>query len=107
MFWDNIAWIYDIFADGINRKANRKLCKVVAGLISPTDDVLECACGTGLLSGVIAKRCKSLTATDFSAKMLRAPGRSTGIIRMCGLSRRISCISPTPMRALMPSSPRT
>ena len=59
MFWDNIAWIYDIFADGINRKANRKLCKVVAGLISPTDDVLECACGTGLLSGVIAKRCKS------------------------------------------------
>ena len=42
MFWDNIAWVYDIFADGINRKANRKLCKVVAGLISPTDDVLEC-----------------------------------------------------------------
>ena len=28
MFWDNIAWVYDIFADGINRKANRKLCKV-------------------------------------------------------------------------------
>ena len=53
MFWDNIAWIYDIFADGINRKANRKLCKVVAGLISPTDDVLECACGTGLQRGVI------------------------------------------------------
>ena len=49
MFWDNVAWVYDIFADGINRKANRKLCKVVAGLISPTDDVLECACGTGLL----------------------------------------------------------
>ena len=94
MFWDNIAWVYDIFADGINRKANRKLCKVVAGLISPTDDVLECACGTGLLSGVIAKRCKSLTATDFSAKMLTR-------------ARRISCISPTPMRALIPSSPRT
>ena len=44
MFWDNIAWVYDIFADGINRKANRKLCKVVAGMISPTDNVLECAC---------------------------------------------------------------
>ena len=25
MFWDNVAWVYDIFADGINRKANRKL----------------------------------------------------------------------------------
>ena len=41
MFWDSVAWVYDIFADGINRKANRKLCKVVAGLISATDDVLE------------------------------------------------------------------
>ena len=71
MFWDSIAWVYDIFADGINRKANRKLCKVVAGLISPTDDVLECACGTGLLSGVIAGKCKSLVATDFSANMLK------------------------------------
>ena len=78
MFWDNIAWVYDIFADGINRKANRKLCKVVAGLISPTDDVLECACGTGLLSGVIAKRCKSLTATDFSAKMLTRARKKYG-----------------------------
>lgn len=78
MFWDNIAWVYDIFADGINRKANRKLCKVVAGMISPTDNVLECACGTGLLSGVIAKRCKSLTATDFSAKMLARTRKKYG-----------------------------
>lgn len=78
MFWDNIAWVYDIFADGINRKANRKLCKVVARMISPTDDVLECACGTGLLSGVIAKRCKSLTATDFSAKMLTRARKKYG-----------------------------
>lgn len=78
MFWDSVAWVYDIFADGINRKANRKLCKVVAGLISPTDDVLECACGTGLLSGVIAKRCKSLTATDFSAKMLARARKKYG-----------------------------
>ena len=78
MFWDNVAWVYDIFADGINRKANRKLCKVVAGLISSADDVLECACGTGLLSGVIAKRCKSLTATDFSAKMLTRTRKKYG-----------------------------
>ena len=78
MFWDNVAWVYDIFADGINRKANRKLCKVVARMISPTDDVLECACGTGLLSGVIAKRCKSLTATDFSAKMLARTRKKYG-----------------------------
>ena len=33
--------------------------------------MLECACGTGLLTTVIAPRCKRLTATDFSAAMLR------------------------------------
>ena len=71
MFWDKIAWIYDIFANVINRKANKALCAAVEGLISPSDDVLECACGTGLLTGVIAPRCKSLIATDFSAKMLK------------------------------------
>lgn len=70
MFWDNAAFVYDIFADVINRKTNKKLCSVVEKLILPTDNVLECACGTGLLSGVIAKKCESLTATDFSEKML-------------------------------------
>lgn len=71
MFWDNVAWVYDIFANVINRKANRALCTAVAALIRPEDEVLECACGTGLLSGVIAGRCRSLVATDFSENMLR------------------------------------
>ena len=47
------------------------LCAAVAALIRPEDEVLECACGTGLLSGVIAGRCRSLIATDFSENMLR------------------------------------
>lgn len=71
MFWDNVAWIYDLFANVVNRRANQALCREVEGLIEPNDDVLECACGTGLLSGVIAKKCQSLTATDFSANMLK------------------------------------
>ena len=71
MFWDNVAWVYDIFANVINRKANRALCAEAAALIRPEDEVLECACGTGLLSGVIAGRCRSLVATDFSENMLR------------------------------------
>ena len=71
MFWDNVAWIYDVFANVINRKANRALCAAVAALIRPEDEVLECVCGTGLLSGVIAGRCRSLVATDFSENMLR------------------------------------
>lgn len=78
MFWDNVAWIYDVFADIINRKTNKALCAAVEELISPSDDVLECACGTGLLTGVIAPRCKSLVATDFSAKMLKRAEKKYG-----------------------------
>lgn len=71
MFWDNVAGVYDIFANVINKKTHKKLCAVVGELVTPTDEVLECACGTGLLSGVIAKNCKRLIATDFSPKMLK------------------------------------
>lgn len=70
MFWDRVAWVYDVFANGINRRANQAMCAAVAAHIGPEDEVLECACGTGLLTGVIAARCRALTATDFSEKML-------------------------------------
>ncbi len=70
MFWDHVAGVYDIFADVINRKTHRKLKHIVAELLEPEDNVLECACGTGLLSSVIAGQCGHLTATDFSEKML-------------------------------------
>lgn len=78
MFWDNVAFVYDVFANVINKKADEKLCAAVARLISPADAVLECACGTGLLSGVIAPRCKSLVATDLSANMLRRAQKKYG-----------------------------
>lgn len=78
MFWDNVAWVYDVFANVINRKANKELCTVVEKLISPSNEVLECACGTGLLTGVIVPRCKSLVATDFSAKMLKRTKKKYG-----------------------------
>ena len=55
MFWDHVAWAYDIFANVINRTANKALCAAVERLISPSDDVLECACGTGLLTGVLIR----------------------------------------------------
>ena len=43
----------------------------MSSLIQPGDTVLECACGTGLLSAAIAPKCKALTATDFAPKMLK------------------------------------
>ena len=71
MFWDNVAGVYDVFVNVINRKTHQRLKEIVSDLIGPDDTVLECACGTGLLSAVIAEKCRQLTATDFSEKMLK------------------------------------
>ena len=71
MFWDRVAGVYDLFVNVINRKTHQKLKKIVSSLIESDDTVLECACGTGLLSAVIAQKCRQLTATDFSEKMLK------------------------------------
>ena len=70
MFWDNVAGIYGLFVNVVNRKTHLALKKIVANLIQPSDNVLECACGTGLLTEVIAQKCGHLTATDFAPKML-------------------------------------
>ena len=71
MFWDNVSGVYDIFVHVINRETHQKLKRIVSALIEPEDVVLECACGTGLLSAVIAPGCRQLIATDYSEKMLK------------------------------------
>ncbi len=71
MFWDRVAGVYDIFANIINGKTHKELKLFVANQISASDEILECACGTGMLSAVIAPRCKRLIATDFSVNMLK------------------------------------
>ncbi len=71
MFWDQVAGVYPIFTHIINRKTHRALRGIIAQQISAEDAVLECACGTGLLTEVIAARCASLTATDYAPNMLR------------------------------------
>ena len=81
MFWDRVAGVYDIFVNVINRKTHKKLKKIVRNLIEPDDAVLECACGTGLLSAVMATRCRHLTATDFSEKMLKKAEKNCRVFR--------------------------
>lgn len=44
--------------------------------IAPDDVVLECACGTGAISRIIATKCRKLIATDFSVGMLRQAARN-------------------------------
>ena len=81
MFWDRVAGVYDLFVNVVNRKTHRELKRIIAGLIGPEDEVLECACGTGLLSAVIAGRCRQLTATDFSGKMLAKAWKNCAAFR--------------------------
>jgi ubiquinone/menaquinone biosynthesis C-methylase UbiE len=81
MFWDNAAGVYDLFVNVVNRRTHKALREIVSGLIGPEDDVLECACGTGLLSAVIAGRCRRLTATDFSEKMLAKARKNCAAFR--------------------------
>ena len=75
MFWDRVAWVYDVFANGINRRANRAMCAAVAAQVRPEDEVLECACGTGLLTGVIAARCRAGCCTRRAARYTPCEGR--------------------------------
>ena len=71
MFWDRVAGVYDVFVNVINRKTHHMLKEIVSALIEADDTVLECACGTGLLSAVMAPKCRQLTATDYSERMLK------------------------------------
>ncbi len=70
MFWDRVAGVYDLFVNGYNRKVHHKLKKAVAYRIGAADSVLECACGTGMITQAVAPRCRKIMATDFSKKML-------------------------------------
>ena len=80
MFWDKVAGVYDIFVNVYNPGVHRHLRRAVDALIAPTDDVLECACGTGMLTVGMARRCHSLVATDYSEKMLaRAQRKCQGL----------------------------
>ena len=89
MFWDKVAGVYGLFVHVVNRKTHKGLCDYVETLISSDNEVLECACGTGMLSVVTARNCKSLVATDFSEKMLKQAKKTVEILRTLLLHKRI------------------
>ena len=70
-FWDRTAGVYDIFAELYNKKTHDALGKYINSLLLYSDRVLECACGTGMLTKRISGHCKQLYATDFSSAMLK------------------------------------
>ena len=87
MFWDKIAGVYDLFGNVYNGKVNRKLCTLISESIYQSDVVLECACGTGMISEAIAPVCKSLTATDFSEGMLKRAKKKCRAFSKCQISK--------------------
>jgi ubiquinone/menaquinone biosynthesis C-methylase UbiE len=87
VFWDKVAGVYDIFVNIINRKTHQKLKRIVSSLIEPDNTVLECACGTGLLSAVIAPKCRQLTATDYSEKMLNKAKKNCAVFQNITFSK--------------------
>lgn len=69
--WDVFSPMYDFSETLYNGKVYNGTGERVAEYILPSDEVLECACGTGAISIYIAKRCRRLTATDMAVGMLR------------------------------------
>lgn len=71
MFWDKAAALYDLFENIYNGKVYAQIGRRAAEFVNASDNVLECACGTGAISAAVAEKCKFLTATDYSDGMLR------------------------------------
>ena len=98
MFWDKVAWAYDIFADGLNKKTNRALCAEAAQLIRPEDTVLE------------DQLPDDLDADDSSLRISQkkccaAPSENAKASRMRNFCRRISFACPLRQVHLMRLSP--
>lgn len=71
MIWDKLSPFYDMFETIYNGKCFKGIAKEIANHVDEHDIVLECACGTGLLTVPMAKKCKKLIATDYSVGMLK------------------------------------
>ena len=78
MFWDRVSGVYDLFGKIYNGKVNQEMCRVVAKELGTDDCVLECACGTGLITAAVAGKCSKLVATDCSEGMLKQTRKKCG-----------------------------
>jgi len=71
MIWDKLSPFYDFFENIYNGKCYKRIAEKIKEYVTEDDIVLECACGTGLLTLPMAQKCKKLMATDYSVGMLR------------------------------------
>ena len=71
-FWNRYAKIYDFEIDRFSRSAYSEMYRLMSGALTKEMKVLEIATGTGLIAVNIADSVQSITATDFSPKMIEA-----------------------------------
>jgi ubiquinone/menaquinone biosynthesis C-methylase UbiE len=69
-FWDRYARFYDLEIKAFNSKAYAEMYRMMGRSLSPDMNALEVATGTGVIALNIAKYVKSITAIDFSPKMI-------------------------------------
>ena len=68
-FWSRWSGFYDRFMHS-NERLYDAITANMKGSLNRQMNVLELACGTGLISGQIAGSVKSIEATDFSSEMI-------------------------------------
>ena len=69
-FWDRYAKLYDFEILRFSGAAYARMYDLMSAALNKEMDVLEIATGTGLIAANIAQYVRTLTATDFSPKMI-------------------------------------
>ncbi len=69
-FWQTFARVYGPLMNITGKGFYASLCDEITRGFSGDEDALELACGSGQLSFMLARRCRTLVATDFSENMV-------------------------------------
>jgi len=56
MLWDKIAPLYPFYVKYINRNVNKQFVDFVTSKINEDDVILECACGSGMITKQVARK---------------------------------------------------
>lgn len=74
-FWGRYSRLYDFEVLHTSKEAYGQVGRMISGSLGPEMNVLEVATGTGLIALSIAHAARTVTATDFSDKMIAVAQR--------------------------------
>ena len=76
-FWDSYAKLYDFEVIRYSGRAYAEMYRLMSLVLTKDMRVLEIATGTGMIAANIANAVQSVTATDFSPKMIETAKKKT------------------------------